>query len=164
MSMDMSQYLDIFLEESGEHLQNLSQKLLELEQHPDDLTIINEIFRSAHTLKGMSSTMGFEDMADLTHHMENVLEDLKEGVLRVSTLTVDVLLKCLDRLQSIIDSIRSGGSPDCDNSDLIDMLGHIKGGGKVGAGQESAVSDRRALPYETGWKEFSELIMTMTWT
>jgi two-component system chemotaxis sensor kinase CheA len=159
LSMDMSQYLDIFLEESGEHLQNLSQKLLELEQHPDDLAIINEIFRSAHTLKGMSSTMGFEDMADLTHHMENVLEDLKEGRLRVSTLTVDVLLKCLDRLQSMIDSIRGGGSPACDNSDLIDMLGHIKGGGKVGVEQENTVPDPMAHPVdETGWNGFCELL------
>ena len=94
MSMDMSQYLDIFLEESGEHLQNLSQKLLELEQHPDDLTIINEIFRSAHTLKGMSSTMGFEDIRPYAPYGECTGRPERRGT-AVSTLTVDVLLKCL---------------------------------------------------------------------
>ncbi len=69
MSMDMTQYLDVFLEESKEHLGNLNQQLLELEKNPGNLAALNEIFRAVHTLKGMSSTMGYEDLADLTHHM-----------------------------------------------------------------------------------------------
>lgn len=128
MDMDMSQYLDIFLEETREHLENMNQGLLELEKNPGSLAILNEIFRAAHTLKGMSSTMGYENMADLTHHMENVLEDLKEGLLQVNTFTVDVLFKCLDRLQLMLEAIREGGSGSADNSDLIDLLNNIKSG------------------------------------
>ncbi|MBO8159371.1 MAG: chemotaxis protein CheA [Thermosyntropha sp.] len=126
--MDMSQYLDVFLEESKEHLENLNQKLLQLEKNHDDMSALNEIFRAAHTLKGMSSTMGFEDLADLTHHMENVLSDLKEGKLEISTPIVDVLFQCLDRIQTIIEQIETTGSGVSDNSDLIAVLDNVKTG------------------------------------
>ncbi|MGE5422434.1 MAG: chemotaxis protein CheW [Ignavibacteriales bacterium] len=126
--MDMSQYLDVFLEESKEHLSNLNAKLLELEKKPNDLASLNEIFRAAHTLKGMSSTMGFEDMADLTHHMEDVLADLKEGQIEATTRVIDVLFKCFDRLQVIVDRIQNGLSPSVDNSDLNSSLKGIKNG------------------------------------
>lgn len=128
MNMDMSQYLDVFLEESKEHLENLNQKLLQLEKNRHDIGALNEIFRAAHTLKGMSSTMGFEDLADLTHHMENVLSDLKEGKMEVNSDIVDVLFKCLDRIQLIIEQIESTGSGIMDNSDLIEVLENVKSG------------------------------------
>ncbi|MDD2619644.1 MAG: chemotaxis protein CheA [Syntrophomonadaceae bacterium] len=128
MKMDMSQYLDVFLEESKEHLESLNQKLLELEKHSQDISVLNEIFRAAHTLKGMSSTMGFEDLADLTHHMENVLSDLKEGILEVNSQVIDMLFQCFDRLQLIIDQIESGGSGAIDNSALIALLENVKSG------------------------------------
>ncbi|HHW61699.1 MAG TPA: chemotaxis protein CheA [Syntrophomonadaceae bacterium] len=125
--MDMSQYLDIFLEESKEHLHSLNEKLLILEKDPQDTAALNEIFRAAHTLKGMSSTMGFDDVADLTHHMENVLSDLKQGELAVSTDVVDILFACFDRLQMMIDQIEKGSSsPSSDNADLIQALEAIK--------------------------------------
>ncbi|MDD2585236.1 MAG: chemotaxis protein CheA [Syntrophomonadaceae bacterium] len=126
MSMDMSQYLDVFLEESKEHLNNLNEQLLELEKNSGDSAALNEIFRAAHTLKGMSSTMGFEDLADLTHHMENVLSDVKEGMLQVSSGVIDILFKCFDRLQMLIEQIEAGGSGAVDNSDLIVALENIK--------------------------------------
>ncbi|MDA6156696.1 Hpt domain-containing protein, partial [Escherichia coli] len=75
--MDMSQYLEVFIEESKEHLQNINQQLLEFEKDVNNLSFVNEIFRSAHTLKGMSATMGFEDLANLTHKMENVLDAIR---------------------------------------------------------------------------------------
>lgn len=128
MNMDMSQYLDVFLEESKEHLENLNQKLLQLEKNRNDINALNEIFRAAHTLKGMSSTMGFEDLADLTHHMENVLSDLKEAKMEVNSDIVDVLFKCLDRIQLIVESIESTGSGIMDNSDLITLLDNVKSG------------------------------------
>lgn len=128
MKMDMSQYLDVFLEESKEHIESLNQKLLELEKHSQDISVLNEIFRAAHTLKGMSSTMGFEDLADLTHHMENVLSDLKEGILEVNSQVVDVLFQCFDRIQLIIDRIESGSSGAVDNSELISLLENVKSG------------------------------------
>lgn len=128
MKMDMSQYLDVFLEESKEHLNSLNEKLLILEKDPGDIAALNEIFRAAHTLKGMSSTMGFDDVADLTHHMENVLSDLKQGDLAVSTDVVDILFECFDRLQMMVDQIESGSSPSSDNADLIQALETIKDG------------------------------------
>ncbi|MGE5397862.1 MAG: chemotaxis protein CheW [Chitinophagales bacterium] len=128
MSMDMSQYLDVFLEESKEHLGNLNQRLLELEKSPGDIPSLNEIFRAAHTLKGMSSTMGFESMADFTHHMENVLAELKEGNILVNTSVVDTLFQCLDRLQAMVDSIQKGESIHMDNNDIIQVLEKIRTG------------------------------------
>lgn len=124
----MSQYLDIFLEESKEHLGNLNQKLLDLEKNSGDMSALNEIFRAAHTLKGMSSTMGFEDLADLTHHMEDVLVDFKEGVLQVEPISTDAIFKCFDRIQTIIEQIETGGNGEIDNSDLIYILQSIKSG------------------------------------
>jgi two-component system chemotaxis sensor kinase CheA len=128
MKMDMSQYLDVFLEESKEHLESLNQRLLELEKDSDNINALNEIFRAAHTLKGMSSTMGFDDLADLTHHMENVLSDLKEGILPVNSTVIDTIFQCFDRLQMIIDNIEANGSGEMDNSDLISILENIKTG------------------------------------
>ncbi len=128
MKMDMSQYLDVFLEESKDHLRSLNERLLGLEKNPHDIAGLNEIFRAAHTLKGMSSTMGFNDLADLTHHMENVLSDLKEGLLEVTPPVVDILFQCVDRLQIIVDNIENGNRGDLDNSDLIIKLESIKSG------------------------------------
>ncbi len=125
MNMDMSQYLDVFLEECREHLVNLNEKLLELEKNPQDLSSLNEIFRAAHTLKGMSSTMGFNDMAVLTHHMEDVLSYLKEGVIKVEVPIIDILFDCFDRLQMMVGNIQEG-KPAVDNTDLIEMLESIK--------------------------------------
>lgn len=126
--MDMAQYLDVFLEECKEHLGNLNQQLLVLEKNAGDLAALNEIFRAAHTLKGMSSTMGYADLADLTHHMEDVLSDLKDGQLQADSYVVDSLFQCLDRAQLIIDQIESSGTGDHDNQDLIEILNNIKGG------------------------------------
>jgi len=151
--MDMSQYLAVFLEESRENLTNLNQQLLELEKNPDDLSALNEIFRIAHTLKGMSSTMGFKSLADLTHHMENVLSVLKEGLLEVNSLVVDVLFQCFDRIQFIIDSIESGNyDGEMDNSDLISVLEKIVSGEYEAAAAEGAfaVSEEPAFAAETG--------------
>ncbi len=128
MKMDMSQYLDVFLEESKDHLRSLNERLLDLEKNPHDSAGLNEIFRAAHTLKGMSSTMGFNDLADLTHHMENVLSDLKGGLLEANSSVVDVLFQCVDRLQIIVDKIENGNNGNTDNSDLIKNLENIKSG------------------------------------
>jgi two-component system chemotaxis sensor kinase CheA len=100
--------------------------VLNLEKNPGNLAALNEIFRAAHTLKGMSSTMGFEDLADLTHHLEDVLSDLKEGLLQPDTYVVDTLFQCLDRVQSIISQIESNGSAEYNNQDLIAILNSIK--------------------------------------
>lgn len=128
MKLDMTQYLEVFLEESREHIRNLNSRLLDLEKNPRDAAGLNEIFRSAHTLKGMSSTMGFDKLADLTHHMENLLADLKAGKMHANSKVIDVLFKCVDRLQILVDSIESGQLSTLENVDLIKALETIKAG------------------------------------
>ncbi|KAB2954378.1 chemotaxis protein CheA [Heliorestis acidaminivorans] len=120
--MDMSQYLDMFLEESREHLQTLNQKILELEDNPHNVAVLDEIFRSAHTLKGMSATMGFEGIAELTHEMENVLSNLRGSPSAVTTKVVDLLFKCLDSLENMVDAIVSGGDNKGNGEELIQLL------------------------------------------
>ena len=94
--MDINQYLEIFIEEAHEHLQNLNQNLLNLENNPNDSYVLNEVFRSAHTLKGMAGTMGFDAILNLTHDMENVLDAVRNGKLKVNSGILDVLFECLD--------------------------------------------------------------------
>lgn len=103
--MDVSQYLEIFIDETKEHLQNLSQQLMVLEEEPENADTINEIFRAAHSLKGMAGTMGYKRMQSLTHIMENVLSEIRNGKMTVSADLVDVLFQCLDALEAYLDTI-----------------------------------------------------------
>lgn len=91
--MDVSQYLQIFIEESKDNLQTLNENLLNLENNPDDIETLNAIFRVAHTLKGMAGTMGFVKMQKLTHTVENVLSEIRAGKLAVNSSIVDTLFK-----------------------------------------------------------------------
>jgi two-component system chemotaxis sensor kinase CheA len=124
--MDMSQYLEIFIEESKEHLENLNQCLLQLENSPDDMELINEIFRAAHTLKGMAGTMGFTKMQTLTHDMENVLQALRNSEIKVNSKLVDLLFTCLDMLEGYLNNVIQSseeGNNDC--SELVKNLNNI---------------------------------------
>ncbi|MGE1161769.1 chemotaxis protein CheA [Peribacillus simplex] len=107
--MDMNQYLEVFIEESKEHLQTCSEQLLVLEKNPEDLSIVNEIFRSAHTLKGMSATMGYEDLANLTHKMENVLDAIRNSQIILTPELFDVIFLAVDDLEAMVMSIAEGG-------------------------------------------------------
>ena len=91
--MDTSQYLDIFLDETKEHLQNLNTQIMDLEQAPDNMDTINEIFRAAHSLKGMAGTMGYKRMQTLTHDMENVFSEVRNGTFKVQPDMIDVLFR-----------------------------------------------------------------------
>lgn len=108
--MDMNQYMEMFIEESREHLQAINDHLLELEQSPQSLDIVNVVFRSAHTLKGMAATMGFENMAHLTHEMENGLDLMRNGKLDVTSDVMDVLFRCVDNLEGQLAAIIDSGS------------------------------------------------------
>lgn len=119
--MDMSKYTDIFIEETREHLQKLNELILLMEGN-HDAGLLDGIFRSAHTLKGMAATMGYNNMAELTHKMENLLQSLKSGEYKVSPEIVDVLFKCLDQLEKIIEDIASGGKGDIQNPEILDIL------------------------------------------
>lgn len=127
--MDITQYLEIFIEESKEHLQGLNTSLLELEKGSTNKDVINEVFRSAHTLKGMAATMGFKGMTALTHDMENVLSEIRNDNIKVNANLLDVLLLCLDALEQFVENIIATGSEGKNNSeDLIVKLNAILNG------------------------------------
>ncbi|KYG32342.1 chemotaxis protein CheA [Alkalihalobacillus trypoxylicola] len=122
-----SEYLDVFLDESQEHLQSLNDHVLLLEKEPTNLSIVGEIFRSAHTLKGMAATMGFEDLAQLTHHMENVLDLIRNEKLQATTNVLDVVFSALDDLEEIVMDISNGGEGKKDVTEMIRRLEEILG-------------------------------------
>jgi len=140
--MDMSQYLEIFIEETKEHLQSLNQCLLQMEKNPQDNSMLNEIFRVAHTLKGMSGTMGFNRMSRLTHDMEDVLQALRSNEMKVSPVLIDLLFKCLDALESYTTMIVETGSEGSeDNAAIIDALAEmIRKKGSVSAPAATAAA------------------------
>ncbi|TGC10723.1 chemotaxis protein CheA [Methanolobus halotolerans] len=103
--MDMSEYKDIFKAESEEHLQQLNDSLLGLEQNPKEMEFINTMFRSAHTLKGMSATMGFSTIAELTHEMENLMDMVRKCQVTVNDSLIDILFECLDTLEALVENV-----------------------------------------------------------
>lgn len=117
--MDVSQYLEIFLDESNEHLQTLSDQLIILEKEPDNSDTINEIFRAAHSLKGLAGTMGYKRMQNLTHDMENVFSEVRNGNMEVNSNLVDVLFQCLDALETYVDNIRETQDEGTDDNEPI---------------------------------------------
>lgn len=126
--MDMNQYLDMFIEESKEHLQAINANLLLLESDPDNTQIVNEIFRSAHTLKGMAATMGFEDMASLTHESENVLDLIRNNKLKINSDIMDVIFQSVDLIEGMVYNIIDGGDGSADVSGPVGKLRSIVAG------------------------------------
>ncbi len=121
--MDLSQYLEIFIDETKEHLQTLNDQVLILEAEPDNIDTVNEIFRAAHSLKGMAGTMGFKRMQRLTHDMENVFSEVRNGKMSVTPDLVDVVFKCLDAVEEYLSCIVSTSDEgENDNEDVIEAL------------------------------------------
>lgn len=121
--MDLSQYLEIFIDETKEHLQTLNDQVLILEAEPENIDTVNEIFRAAHSLKGMAGTMGFKRMQRLTHDMENVFSEIRNGKLNVNADMVDIVFKCLDAIEGYLTSIiESADEGTEDNEELIGLL------------------------------------------
>ncbi|GAE37342.1 chemotaxis protein CheA [Halalkalibacter akibai] len=123
-----TEYLDVFLDESQEHLQAINDNLLKLEQTPNDLSIVGEVFRSAHTLKGMAATMGFEDLAHLTHNMENVLDLIRNSKLEATSAVLDVVFLAVDDLEAMVTDIATGGEGKRDVSAVVQQLEKIEKG------------------------------------
>ena len=137
--MDVSQYLEIFIDETREHLQSLNEQILVLEREPENVDTINEIFRAAHSLKGMAGTMGYKRMQRLTHDMENVFSEIRNGKMKASPKLVDVLFKGLDALEQYLDVIvNSGDEGTEDNEDIINALNEILQEGLGGGAAEPA--------------------------
>ena len=152
--MDVSQYLEIFIDETKEHLQSLNTSILDLEQDPSSMDTVNEIFRAAHSLKGMAGTMGFKRMQALTHDMENVFSEVRNGTFAVTAEIIDVLFQCLDALDEYLNNIQGSADEGTnENKNLIDALNNFlsgKGGSApaakaeapAGNAESSAASDK----------------------
>ena len=139
--MDTNQYMEMFLDESHEHLQSLNEGLLSLEENSEDVAVVNEIFRNAHTLKGMSATMGYNKIAELTHEMEDVLDLIRKEQLKLNEDIIDTLFKCLDSLEQMINSVGDGESEDVvDVTDLVSTLSAISKGESAPAAAPTAAT------------------------
>ena len=136
-----NQYMDMFLDESHEHLQSLNEGLLRLEENMEEIDAVNDIFRNAHTLKGMSATMGFAKIAELTHEMEDVLDLVRKSQLKLNEDIMDTLFKCLDSLEQMVDSVGNGEAEDVvDVSDLVTKLSSISKGTPAPAADGAAAA------------------------
>ena len=136
-----NQYMDMFLDESHEHLQSLNEGLLRLEENMEEIDAVNDIFRNAHTLKGMSATMGFAKIAELTHEMEDVLDLVRKSQLKLNEDIMDTLFKCLDSLEQMVDSVGNGEAEDVvDVSDLVAKLSSISKGTPAPAADGAAAA------------------------
>lgn len=117
--MDVSQYLEIFIDETSEHLQTLSDCIMTLEKEPENKDTINEIFRAAHSLKGMAGTMGFKRMQHLTHDMENVFQEVRSDKIKVDSAMIDLLFKCLDAIDSYLENVKASSDEGTEDNELI---------------------------------------------
>ncbi len=141
--MDLSQYLEIFIDESKEHLQTLNDQVLILESDPENVDTVNEIFRAAHSLKGMAGTMGYKRMQRLTHDMENVFSEIRNGKMNVNADLVDIVFKCLDALEGYLTNIiETSDEGTEDNDELIAQLNAVLQNGLAGSGDAQAAATK----------------------
>lgn len=161
--METNQYLEVFIDESKEHLQTINDHLLVLEKNPQDLTIVNEIFRSAHTLKGMSATMGYQDLSNLTHKMENVLDAVRNEQVKVDGNMLDVVFDSVDDLEAMVIDISEGGSGERDVKRVVQLLQTIENG-EAPSSIESSVNDKtpEGTPVPIQIDEFTSSILAQS--
>lgn len=164
--MDVSQYLEIFIDETNEHLQSLNEQLLILEKEPDNTDTINEIFRAAHSLKGMAGTMGYKRMQRLTHDMENVFSEIRNGKMNVTAYLVDTLFQGLDALEAYLENIQESADEGTDDhQEIIDALNNVLTQGlgsekeetKAPAEQKQEKTEEAAVDEETVLSKYKEL-------
>ncbi|MCI9020595.1 MAG: chemotaxis protein CheA [Eubacterium sp.] len=160
--MDVSQYLEIFIDETAEHIQSLSDNIMALENEPEDHDVINEIFRAAHSLKGMAGTMGFKRMQHLTHDMENVFQEVRNDKIKVNGDIIDVLFQCLDAIEGYLNIIKETSDEGTnDNEGIITALNGILNGDSAPAGggedkAEEAKEKASAAPDDAFVKKFMD--------
>ncbi|QFF98552.1 chemotaxis protein CheA [Psychrobacillus glaciei] len=159
--MDTSQYLEMFIEESKEHLQACNEHLLELEKNPSDIAIVNEVFRSAHTLKGMSATMGYEDIANLTHKMENVLDLIRNSKLHVTAELLDVIFIAVDQLEEMVLDIAVGGKGKLDVTDTVQKLHVIETGEEVPVAATTVEMKEEIESAQENWLSYDDYELTV---
>ncbi len=149
--MDVSQYLDIFIDETNGHIKTLNDNIMVLEKEPENKDVINEIFRAAHSLKGMAGTMGFKKMQHLTHDMENLFQEIRNDAIKVNSSLIDIMFKCLDALEEYLDTVKStSGEGDNANEVLIRQMNDYLEGGGAAALAAAAAAPAAAEPATTG--------------
>lgn len=159
--MDTNPYFEMFIEESKEHLQACNEHLLELEKNPENIAIVNEVFRSAHTLKGMSATMGYEDIANLTHKMENILDEIRNGRLHVTVELLDVVFIAVDQLEEMVMDIASGGKGNLDVTDTVQKLHKIETGEEIPVAATTVESTVESTISQENWLSYDDYEMTV---
>ena len=149
--MDVSQYLDVFIDETNEHIQSLSDNIMTLESEPENHDVINEIFRAAHSLKGMAGTMGFKRMQHLTHDMENVFQEVRSDKIKVNGEMIDVLFQCLDAIEGYLNTVKETSSEGTnDNEAIIAALNAILNGTSVPAAAPKPAEEASEAPAAAG--------------
>ncbi len=147
--MDVSQYLEIFIDETNEHIQSLSDNIMALEQEPDNKDVVNEIFRAAHSLKGMAGTMGFKRMQHMTHDMENVFQEVRNDTIKVDSDMIDLLFQCLDAIEGYLENIKETSDEGTNDNEAIiqklnGFLKHAEAAAQQGA--EAAPAETESAP------------------
>lgn len=143
MGFSLGEYQDMFLEEADELLQELNQNLLKLEKNPSDDEIINNIFRAAHSLKSSAAFVGLTDLGDLAHKMENLLQGIRDKVMKVTPAIVDVLFQCFDVINDVIREVSSGNPPSKDFSSLIKKIESVGKQGNIQEEKKEAPAPKR---------------------
>lgn len=146
---DVSQYMGLFLDEAEEQLQILDESIIVLEHDKENMDLLNKIFRAAHTLKGSSASMGFDNIARLTHAMESVLDRLRHRDLAVTTEIANLLLESLDNLRLLINNVAGGGEGDLDVSQLIGKLKQVAQGKAIEVSEPTSQKAELGQPEKT---------------
>ncbi len=165
--MDVSQYLDIFIDETNEHIQSLSDNIMVLEKEPENKDTINEIFRAAHSLKGMAGTMGFKRMQRLTHDMENVFSEVRNDTIKIDSGMIDTLFQCLDAIENYLASVKATSDEGTeDNEHIIEKLNsYLPGAANAAAKDKAPAAETKAeeapapaeAPEEEGNRAYLEM-------
>ena len=152
--MDISQYREMFISEAQEHLQEMNKSLLELEKKPEDTELLNQIFRNSHTLKGMAATMGYDNITKLSHQMEDVLDKLRKGEMKVSGEIINVLFECFDSLQVLVSEVVENKEKGLNLSNISGKLDTILKGPAPGSAvpPPPAPEEKKTLSDEAGVK------------
>lgn len=153
---DTSKYRDLFFDESDEYLQTLNDCLLELEKNPNDKNLLDEIFRAAHTLKGMAATMGYKTMTELTHGMESVLELFRAGSSGIDSDVISLIFKCLDKLSEIVEDLRIEKYIEYDITDLLNILDKVV---KEGSGAKKSNEEIQLDILDVGISDTDKMVI-----
>ena len=153
---DMQEILEDFLIEAFELIEQLDQDLVELENNPEDLELLNSIFRVAHTIKGSSSFLNLDTLTELTHHMEDVLNKARKGELKITPIVMDIVLESIDMMKALLYSVRDTGSDQNDDIVITPVCKKLDAISKGEDIQEEASSQESSEPEEEEPQEQSE--------